>query len=99
MKLQYFAWLRHSMGCESEDITLPDRIRNVGMLLDWLPTQGERFRKAFEFIDVVLVSVNDEYANRDHPVGDDDEVILARRSRAAEENVLRLHRIDEGVSA
>jgi len=77
MKLKYFAWLRHSMGCESERIALPDEIRNVGMLLDWLPTRDERFRRAFEYIDVVLVSVNDEYANRDHPVRDDDEVILA----------------------
>ncbi len=77
MKLKYFAWFRHSMGCESERVALPDGIRNVGMLLDWLPTRDERFRHAFEYIDVVLVSVNDEYANRDHPVRDDDEVILA----------------------
>ncbi|MCL4758166.1 MAG: MoaD/ThiS family protein [Rhodocyclaceae bacterium] len=77
MKLRYFAWLRDGMGCESEDIVLPARIRTVGMLLDWLPSQGERFRNAFEFIDVVLVSVNREYADRDHPVCDADEVILA----------------------
>ena len=77
MKLKYFAWLRASMGRESEEITLPAEISTVGMLLDWLPTQGERFRKAFEYIDVVLVSVNREHAHRDHPVHDDDEVILA----------------------
>jgi len=77
MKLRYFAWLRDSMGCESEDIVLPSEIRNVGMLLDWLPTQGERFEKAFEFIDVVLVSVNSHYADRHHPVSDGDEVLFA----------------------
>ncbi len=77
MKLRYFAWLRDSMGRDSEDIVLPDEVRNVGMLLDWLPTQDERFRKAFEYIDVVLVSVNLQYAGRDHPVRDEDEVILA----------------------
>ena len=77
MKLKYFAWLRDSMGRESEDIVLPDGIRDVGMLLDWLPTQGERFRNAFEYIDVVLVSVNRHHAHRDHPVHDDDEVMLA----------------------
>ena len=77
MKLKYFAWLRHSMGCGSENIALPGEIKTVGMLLDWLPTQGERFRRAFEYIDVVLVSVNLQHASRDHPVHDDDEVILA----------------------
>jgi len=77
MKLKYFAWLRDSMGRESEDIVLPNEIRNVGMLLDWLPTQGKRFERAFEYIDVVLVSVNRQHAERDHPVRDEDEVILA----------------------
>lgn len=77
MKLRYYAWLRDSMGCDSEDIALPSRIRNVGMLLDWLPTQGERFQHAFEYIDVVLVSVNSHYADRDHPVHDEDEILLA----------------------
>ena len=77
MKLCYFAWLRESMGCDSEDIVLPEEIKDVGMLLDWLPTQGERFMRAFEYIEVVLVSVNRQHANRDHPVHDEDEVILA----------------------
>ena len=77
MKLQYFAWLRDSMGCDSEHIVLPQKVKNVGMLLDWLSTQDERFRKAFEYIDVVLVSVNLSYADRTHPVNDEDEVMLA----------------------
>ncbi|ODU10666.1 MAG: molybdopterin converting factor subunit 1 [Rubrivivax sp. SCN 71-131] len=76
MRLKYFAWLRSSMGCDAEEIALPSEVRTVGQLLDWLPTRGERFRSAFEFIDVVLVSVNSEYAHRDHPVHDEDEVLL-----------------------
>ncbi|HNT38109.1 MAG TPA: molybdopterin converting factor subunit 1 [Rubrivivax sp.] len=76
MKLKYFAWLRDSLGCDAEEITLPGEVRTVGQLLDWLPTQGERFRRAFEFIDVVLVSVNAEYAHRSDPVRDGDEVFL-----------------------
>ena len=47
------------------------------MLLDWLPTRDERSRTALEYIGVVLVSVNHRYADRDHPVRDEDEVILA----------------------
>jgi molybdopterin synthase sulfur carrier subunit len=77
MKLRYTAWLRDSMGCASEQIVLPDEVKNVGMLLDWLPTQDERFRSAFEYIDVVLISVNLRYADRDCPVHDEDEVLLA----------------------
>lgn len=76
MKLKYYAWLRDSLGRESEEIVLPPEIRTVGMLLDWLPSQGERYKRAFEYIDVVLVSVNSRYADRNHPVRDEDEVIL-----------------------
>ena len=77
MNLRYCAWLRDGMGCASEHIVLPNEVKNVGMLLDWLPTRNERSRSAFEYIDVVLVSVNLRYADRDHPVHDEDEVILA----------------------
>jgi len=77
MKLQYCAWLRDSMGCDSEQIVLPREVKNVGMLLDWLPSKGERFKSAFEYIDVVLVSVNLHYADRDYPVRDEDEVMFS----------------------
>ena len=77
MKLHYSDWLRDSMGCASEDIVLPDEIKNVGMLLDWLRTLDKRFKSAFEYIDVVLVSVNLHYADRDYPLRDADEVILS----------------------
>lgn len=77
MKLRYFAWLRDSMGCDGENIALPSEVKTVGMLLDWLANRDGRFRRGFEFIDVVLVSVNRQYADRNYPVHDDDEIILA----------------------
>jgi molybdopterin synthase sulfur carrier subunit len=76
MKLRYYAWLRDRVGRDSEDINLPSGIRNVGMLLDWLPTRDDRFRDAFEYGEFVLVSVNSSYAHRDHPLHDEDEVAL-----------------------
>lgn len=76
MKLKYCAWLSNHMDCAEESVSLPDNIRTVGMLLDWLPSQDQRYAMAFEFIDVVMVSVNKQYAGRDHPVSDDDEVML-----------------------
>ncbi|MBK6868993.1 MAG: MoaD/ThiS family protein [Burkholderiales bacterium] len=76
MKLKYYAWMRDRMGCHSDDIVLPREIDNVGRLLNWLPTQGERFRQGLEYVDVVLVQVNGQHAHRDHPVHDDDEVAL-----------------------
>lgn len=76
MKIRYFAWLRHAMGCDEEDIVLPVEVKTVGMLLDWLPTRGERYEKALEFLDVMMVSVNRQYADRQRPLSDTDEVLL-----------------------
>lgn len=76
MKLRYFAWLRDSVGCAEEEVALPADVRNVGMLLDWLAGRDERYEQAFEFIAVVMVSVNQHYADRSQPVSDDDEVWL-----------------------
>ena len=76
MMLRYRAWLRHQMGCAEEQIVLPDSIKTVGMLLDWLPSQDERFKRAFRYIDMVMVSVNLHHVDRSHPVCDADEVTL-----------------------
>jgi len=76
MKIRYFAWLRHSMGCDEEDIVLPAEVKTVGMLLDWLPTRGERYASSLEFIDMIMVSVNQQYADRRRPLSDRDEVLL-----------------------
>lgn len=76
MKIKYSAWLRHSIGCDEEQIALPAEVKNVGMLLDWLATRAGPYEKAFEFIAVVMVSVNQHYADRSQPVTDDDEVSL-----------------------
>lgn len=77
MKLKYHAWLRDSMGRDSDIVVLPPEIGTVGQLIDWLPTQDERFVDAFEFIDTILISVNSQYAGRDHPITNEDEVLFA----------------------
>lgn len=76
MRIRYFAWLRDSMGRDEEHVALPADVRNVGTLLDWLAARGDRYAEAFEFIDVVLVFVNEQFAERTHPVTDEDEVMF-----------------------
>jgi molybdopterin synthase sulfur carrier subunit len=76
MKITYHAWLKDKVGIDEEVVTLPAEVRNVGMLIDWLGSRGERYEHAFEFIEVVKVTVNHVYVDSDHAVTDDDEVIL-----------------------
>ncbi len=76
MKITYSAWLKDAVGIDEEVIILPDDVKNVGMLLNWLGNRGQAHEQAFEFIEVVKVAVNQEYVENDHVVGDDDEVVL-----------------------
>lgn len=76
MKITYFAWLRDAVGVDAEIVTLPADVNNVGMLINWLGGRGPKYEQAFEFIEIVKVAVNQEYVDNDHPVSDDDEVVL-----------------------
>ncbi len=76
MKITYTAWLKDEVGIDEEVVTLPADVTNVHMLLDWLSRRGLQHERAFEFIEVVKVAVNQVYAAGDHSVKDDDEIIL-----------------------
>ena len=76
MKITYTAWLKDEVGIDEEVVTLPEEVTNVDMLLNWLPSRDQNFERAFEFIEVVKVAVNQVYVENDHSVTDDDEVIL-----------------------
>lgn len=75
MKLLYFAWLRDRIGTGAEEIdALPDDVRTVGALIDWLVTRGEGYKAAFAARENIRAAVNHEYARPDDPVGPGDEV-------------------------
>lgn len=76
MKIKYFAWLRDKVGFEEEVVTLPNEVKTVGMLVDWLSTRGQNYETAFEFIEVVKVAVNQACVDNNHPVTNNDEVIF-----------------------
>ena len=41
MKLLYFAWLRQKIGKAEETLDVPDHVKEVGQLLDWLESGAE----------------------------------------------------------
>ena len=76
MKLLYFAWLRARIGHAEEELPLPEGVRDVASLLEWLGRRGPRYAEALRDLSVVRVAVNQEYVGRDYPVRDGDEVGL-----------------------
>lgn len=76
MKLLYFAWLRTKIGVASETVTPPAEVTDVAGLIDWLAGRGPGYADALANRDQVRVAVNQDYADRNHPVADDDEIAL-----------------------
>jgi molybdopterin synthase sulfur carrier subunit len=76
MKLLYFAWLRARIGHAEEDLPLPEGVRDVAGLVEWLKGRGGNYAEALRDPSVIRVAVNQEYAGFDHPVRDGDEVAL-----------------------
>ncbi len=74
MKLLYFAWLRTRTGLGEEEIALPQDVRTVRDLVDWLRQRGPGFSAAFENMKVVRAAVNQSYVQLDHPVSEGDEI-------------------------
>ena len=46
MKLLYFAWLRSRIGHAEEQTTLPEHVRDVAGLLEWLRGRGPATTRA-----------------------------------------------------
>jgi molybdopterin synthase sulfur carrier subunit len=76
VKLLYFAWLRARIGHAEEDLAVPDEVRDVAGLLQWLQGRGGAHAEALRDLSVIRVAVNQEYVGRDHPIREGDEVAL-----------------------
>jgi molybdopterin synthase sulfur carrier subunit len=76
VKLLYFAWLRARIGHAEENLPLPEGVRDVTTLLEWLQGRGATYAEALRDPSVVRVAVNQEYVGRDYPVRDGDEVAI-----------------------
>lgn len=74
MKILYFAWLREKTGLGSEEIPLPEAVKDVGGLIEWLKGRGGGYAEAFSDLSHVRAAVNQEHVGLDHPLAHGDEV-------------------------
>ncbi len=76
MKVLWFAWLRTRVGTGEETIALPDGVRDVAGLLDFLAVRSPGHAEALKNRSVVRVAVNQTYVKADHAVTDGDEIAI-----------------------
>jgi molybdopterin synthase sulfur carrier subunit len=74
LTILYFAWLRERTGSASEEIALPDGVRTVAALVDFLSARSPGHESAFRNRRTVRAAVNQEFADPSSPVAAGDEV-------------------------
>jgi molybdopterin synthase sulfur carrier subunit len=74
MKLVYFASIREQLGCDEEQLALPQGVTTVSDLVDWLASaRGEPWARVLRD-SRLLCAVNQEMAALDSVIADGDEV-------------------------
>jgi molybdopterin synthase sulfur carrier subunit len=69
MKLLYFAWLREKVGVGAEEVPLPEELRTVGELVEWLRGRSAGHAAAFAHERLVRCAVDQEFAGLDAEIG------------------------------
>jgi molybdopterin synthase sulfur carrier subunit len=55
----YFSWIRENVGKESEQVSVPSHVTDIGSLIDWLVRNGgESYARAFENPAVTRAAIN-----------------------------------------
>jgi molybdopterin synthase sulfur carrier subunit len=74
MRIRYFAWLKHRVGCAEEVLEPPAEVATLAALKLWLAERHPGFAEALASPGVVRCAVNQEYVPEDVPLRPGDEV-------------------------
>lgn len=74
MKVRYFAWLKHRVGCAEEVLEPPPGVTSVQALMRFLAERHPGFAETLASPGVIRCAVNHDYVAEDAPLRPDDEV-------------------------
>jgi molybdopterin synthase sulfur carrier subunit len=74
MKILYFAHFREKTNISEELVSLPENVKDVSSLIDWLSVRNNGFAEAFADRDLIRVALNHEHVKFDSPVKKGDEI-------------------------
>lgn len=76
MRLLYFAWVRETIGVGEEDVQLPEAVRTIADLIDWLGDRSDGHRQAFADPARLRAAVDQKFVALDAELGPAREVAL-----------------------
>jgi sulfur-carrier protein len=76
MKLIYFAWVRERIGKPEEEIDLPQTVKTVADLLQFLQARGDEYAAALRVPKVIRVAINQEHVEHHELIAGAREIAL-----------------------
>ena len=74
MIIKYFSWIKEHIGESEEQIELPDHIKNVNELINYLNEIDEKYNLIFEKKELIKIAVNKTYSSFDTNISNNDEI-------------------------
>ena len=74
MIIKYFSWIKEHIGKSEEQIELPDHIKNVNELIDYLNKIDGKYNLIFEKKNIIKIAVNKTYSSFDANISNNDEI-------------------------
>ncbi len=74
MIIKYFSWIKEHIGKSEEQIELPDHIKNVNELINYLNEIDEKYNLILDKKELIKIAVNKTYSSFDTNINDNDEI-------------------------
>ena len=74
MIIKYFSWIKEHIGKSEEQIELPDHIKNVNELINYLNDIDEKYNLIFDKKELIKIAVNKTYSSFETNINDNDEI-------------------------
>ena len=74
MIIKYFSWIKEHIGTSEEQIELPDHIKNVNELINYLNEIDKKYSLIFEKKQLIKIAVNKTYSSFDTNISNNDEI-------------------------
>ena len=74
MIIKYFSWIKEHIGKSEELIDLPDNIKTISELINYLNDLNDDYKKVFVKKDLIKIAVNKTYCSVETKISNNDEI-------------------------
>ncbi len=74
MVIKYFSWIKEHIGKSEEFIELPDNVKNISELINYLNNLNDNYKKVFVKKDLIKIAVNRTYGSVETKISNNDEI-------------------------